>query len=130
MRSKTFFIQWEAKLKSSNEKQNFFHPMRSKTKIIQWEAKLFSSNEKQNSFHPMRSKTFFIQWEAKLKPVTPCMHDFSHALNKLQVIVKNSDWCNAMFAPVGIDQSIFILVLVFWQSPENSFSALVHYSAM
>lgn len=41
------------------------------------------------------------------------MHDFCQALNKLQVIVKNSDWCIAMFAPVAIGQSIFILALVF-----------------
>ena len=37
------------------------------------------------------SRQFFNQWEAKQKPIAACTRDFSRALNKLQVIVRNSD---------------------------------------
>mgnify|MGYP000205830385 CR=1 FL=1 len=44
---------------------------------------------------------------AKPKPTAPCTCDFSRALSKLQVNVRNSDWFDALFAPVVIGRSNF-----------------------
>ena len=38
------------------------------------------------------SRQFFNQWEAKPKPIAPCTPGFSRALNKLKVILGDSDW--------------------------------------
>lgn len=38
--------------------------------------------------------------QGEVKPITPCKHVFPHALRKLQVISRTSDWLIAMFAPV------------------------------
>lgn len=38
----------------------------------------------------------------ELKPITPCTRDFSHALCKLQVISRNSEWVIALFSSVVI----------------------------
>ena len=57
-------------------------------------------------------------WEAKPKPIAPCTRDFSRASSELQVIARNCDWFMALFVPVVIGQSDY-LVLFFWQSFEN-----------
>ena len=46
------------------------------------------------------SRQCFSQLEAKPKPIAPCTHNFSHALSKIQVIARNSNWFIALFAPV------------------------------
>ena len=51
------------------------------------------------------SRQFFSHWEAKPKPMAPCARDFSRALSKLQIIVRNCDWFIALFAPVVIGRS-------------------------
>ena len=42
----------------------------------------------------------FNQWETPPNPIAPCTLDFSRALSRLQVIVRNSDWFISLFAPV------------------------------
>ena len=39
--------------------------------------------------------------------------DFSRALNKLQLIARNSDWFIALFVLVGIGQSIYLGIVFF-----------------
>ena len=46
--------------------------------------------------------------EAKLKPVAPCLCNFSHALSMLDVIASNFDWFIVLFAPVVIGWSNYI----------------------
>ena len=54
----------------------------------------------------------FNQWETKLTAITPCPRHFSHALRKLQLIARNSDWFTLLFAPVVINIGIITLALV------------------
>ena len=51
---------------------------------------------------------FFNQYGAKPKPIAPCTRDFSHALRKLRVITRISDWFIALFSTVVIDFSTVI----------------------
>ena len=49
------------------------------------------------------SRQFFYQGEAK--PNAPNRNNFSRALSKLQVIMRNSDWLIVLFAHAVIGQS-------------------------
>ena len=48
---------------------------------------------------------YFNQQEEKPKPIAAYKHDIYHALSKLQVIGRNSDWCISLFAFVVISRS-------------------------
>ena len=48
---------------------------------------------------------FFNQGKVKPKAI-----DFSRVLSKLQVIVRNSDWFIALFAPVLIGSSYYFVI--------------------
>ena len=54
------------------------------------------------------SRQFFNQWEAEPKPIAPCTREFSRALSKWQVIVRNSDWFIPQFVPVVIGRSNYL----------------------
>ena len=57
--------------------------------------------------------------KTKFEPIAPCAREFSRALNKLQIIARNSDWFMALFALVVI-VAVITLVLVFPQTFENA----------
>lgn len=55
----------------------------------------------------------FQSTKSKTQPITTCVHNFSHALSKLHIIVIivwNSDWFIMLFVPVVIGQSISIVI--------------------
>ena len=51
------------------------------------------------------SRQLFSQREPKQNQTAACTRDFSRALNKLQIIARNSDWLIALLTPVVIGQS-------------------------
>ena len=57
-----------------------------------------------NDWLKKTSASFFNQREAKLKTITPCEQDFFPPFEQVKgtVIVRNSDWFIALFAPVVI----------------------------
>ena len=62
-------------------------------------------------FQPVRSKT---------KQIASCTRDFSRALRKLTVTVRNSDWFITLFAPVVIGQGNWFGYCFFdslWKTP-------------
>ena len=51
------------------------------------------------------SRQFFNKWEAKPKPIVICTRHFFRALSELQVVSRNCDWFNVLFAPAVIGRS-------------------------
>ena len=50
-------------------------------------------------------RQLFSQWEPTQNQTAACTRDFSRALNKLQIIARNSDWLIALLTPVVIGPS-------------------------